>query len=143
MERMEIPKVEVKAFYHPGNSNVVLKARNILREASELPEFGGTGNEFTPLEYMLASLASCEAFMFSMFAKMLIKKVPQVEIGVEGEFSLGEGLKTLRIIYRVAGVEEDLAHAIINQVKASCPIYNTLKKACEKISEEVVVNPSG
>jgi len=141
MEKIEIPKVEVKASYDSGSPNVLLRARNILREASELPEFGGAGNDFTPLEYMLASLASCEAFMFGMLAKMLMKKLPKIEIDVEAEFSVGEGLKTLRIRYRVTGIEEGITHAIINQVKATCPIYNTLKRACENIYEEVIVKP--
>jgi uncharacterized OsmC-like protein len=142
LEKMEIPKVEVTAKYTASNPNVVLKARSIVREASELPEFGGLGSDFTPLEYMLASLASCEAFMFGMFAKMLSKKMPIVEISVEGEFGIGEGVKSLRIKYHISGIEEETALAIINQVKTTCPIYNTLVKACDKISEEVIVKPN-
>lgn len=138
MEKMQIPKAVVTAILSEPHANVVVKARNIQAEVSELPEFGGSGNALTPLEYMLASLASCEAFMFGMISNLLTKAHPHVEITVEGEFEVGKGLKSIRIVYRISGIGKSEATILLRHVRSSCPIYNTLIKACENVTEELV-----
>ncbi|MEM0378221.1 MAG: OsmC family protein [Thermosphaera sp.] len=138
--KAQIPKIVVSASFLQPNANIVVRARDVKAEVSELPEYGGLGNALTPLEYMLASLASCEAFMFGMISSMLGTNRPRVEITVEGEFEMGIGLKSVKIVYHVKGVDEAEAAELLRRVRSTCPVYNTLAKACDKIEETLIVD---
>ena len=69
MEAAELPEARVVARRRGGL--VVVEARGLRLEVSEPPEHGGKGDRFNPLELLMASLASCEAFLFSRVAEAL------------------------------------------------------------------------
>ena len=142
MREIRIPTITVKATTGPQDPYTSIKARDVEYEITELPEHGGKGDRLTPLEAFLAGLASCEAIMFRMIQSQIAPDhKPRVEVEARGEFEMGKGITRLQITYRVEGMPPEEARRIIELVKSSCPVYNTLKKALSEIEEKIEVSP--
>ncbi len=142
MEKVKIPKIRVEARNEPGDPYTRVRARQVEYEVTELPEHGGRGDRLTPLEAFLAGLASCEAIMFRMIQSQLSPQhEPKVSVDAEAEFEMGQGIKSLKVKYRVEGMPPEEARRIIELVKTSCPVYNTLNKTLDKIEEELDLRP--
>ena len=135
---VRIPAVRVEAELDPSSTEGFARARNLTVTVSEPPEVGGSGAGFTPLELFLMGLASCEASMFRMIASRLGVEFKGVRVSVQGEFEIGYGLKRLHIIYNVRGASGDV-HRVVELVRSSCPVYNTLRRAGVEVSEEIVL----
>ncbi len=138
MKEVKIPKIEV---YGEGSSlsqvAVLRNMRGVSIEISDLPEFGGKPDALSPLELLLASLVSCEIFMFKMMAHAFnIKEEFKVQAEASGKFKLKEGLVELNFKFKVKGIDKETAKTIWNYVKEQCPIYSTLKKSVKTINEE-------
>ena len=128
---VEIPIVRVEASIHDSQS--VARAGSVEVTVTEPME---PGEGVSPLELFLMGLASCEASMFRIIAGRMGIGFESVRVVVEGEFSLGEGLRRLKITYIVGGGVD--YSRVIEQVRRLCPVYNTLRKAGVNIEEEVV-----
>lgn len=140
MQEVRIPPINVTATTKPGDPYTLVRARDVEYQVTELPEHGGRGDRLTPLEAFLAGLASCEAIMFRMIQSQIAPQyTPTITVEAAGQFEMGKGLKSLSIVYKVKGIPEDEARRIIELVKNSCPVYNTLRKALETVEEHLVV----
>ena len=105
----------------------------------EPPEVGGSGKAPSPLDLAAASLASCEAFMFSMIAGKLGIKFSGVEVEAELDFGLGEGLRRARLIFRVKGGSREDAERVVELVRKLCPIYTTIARSGAQVEDEIIV----
>lgn len=93
-----------------------------------------------PLEAFLAGLIGCELIMYRMLYEMLgYTGDLEMEISTAGSFKIGYGLESLRIRYYIKGLEEQEARAILELVKAYCPVFGTIKRAGVSISEELIL----
>ncbi len=139
MQEIKIPPIRVESFFNKNREYVVVKARDISYEITELPEHGGKGDRLTPLEAFIAGLTTCETIMFQMISSQLFpgKKI-DIKVTAESTFKMQHGIQSLKLIYTVEGLEEKDARNVIELVKTSCPVYNTLKKAIN-IEEEVII----
>ncbi len=135
---IRIPAVRVEAELDPKSAEGFARARNLTVTVSEPPEVGGSGAGFTSLELFLMGLASCEASMFRMIASRLRVVFRSVRVSVQGEFEMGYGLKRLHIVYNVSGASGDV-DKVVELVRSSCPVYNTLKRAGVEVTEEVLL----
>ncbi len=133
-------KMDVSVVARPRGADVVVSTgsgKEIL--TSEPPEMGGTGQGPTPLEVFAAGLAACEAAMFQLVAQRAGARLEHVEVAVEADFGFGDGLRSMRITYRVRGPSREEAERLLRYVQRLCPLYNTVSKSGARVEEELVV----
>lgn len=137
MGMIELKPVRVKAGLK--GDLVVAEGRWGSLSVSEPPEMGGRDDLPSPLDLLVASLATCEVFMAKMIAAKLGLKPGSIEVEVEGSFSVGEGLREASIVFKFSGLNKGEAEKVVEMVKSLCPIYATVAKEGVKLKEEIVV----
>ncbi len=137
VEEIRIPPISVYVIL--DNGLVKVRARNIETFIDELPEHGGRGEHVTPLESFLAGIASCEIYMYKMILEKMGYKPRALEVKCNGKFELGEGLQSLGIEVRVAGVDRDVAEQAWELVRKYCPLYATIRRAGVEVKERLEV----
>ena len=127
---IELPYTVVKA--RLKGEGVVVEAREAVIEVSEPPTHGGISGNFNPLDLLLASLASCEAFLYARVLEALYgDEATGIVVKAGGRFELEEGLREVRLEITVKGITREQAEKAWNIAKKYCPIYNTLRKAVD------------
>jgi len=104
----------------------------------EPPTLGGADKAANPVEYALASLGSCQAITYRVWAAELGVRLDKVEIDIDGDLDLRgffglddrvrAGFNAVRIRVRLAGPESDARHReLADAVDAHCPVLDLFR----------------
>jgi uncharacterized OsmC-like protein len=104
----------------------------------EPPALGGEDKAANPVEYALASLGSCQAITYRVWAAQLGVKLDKVEIDIDGDIDLRgffglddrirAGFDAVRIRVTLAGPESDARYReLADAVDAHCPVLDLFR----------------
>jgi putative redox protein len=104
-------------------------------KADEPPSLGGAGAAANPVQYALASLASCQAITYRIWAARLGVELDSITVRVEGDLDLHglfgvdggtrPGLTAIRLEVDVGGPESEERYAeLAAAVDAHCPVLD-------------------
>jgi uncharacterized OsmC-like protein len=137
----------------PAKAKAAFAAHNELVGATEVSVKVGSGHRFTvdeppalggadkaanPVEYALASLGSCQAISYRVWAAELGVKLDKVEIDIDGDLDLRgffglddrvrAGFDAVRIRVRLSGPESDARYReLADAVDAHCPVLDLFR----------------
>jgi uncharacterized OsmC-like protein len=137
----------------PAKAKVAFAAHNELVGATEVsvkvgsghrfivdepPALGGADKAANPVEYTLASLGSCQAITYRVWAAELGVKLDRVEIDIGGDLDLRgflglddrvrAGFSAVRARVRLAGPESDARYQeLADAVDAHCPVLDLFR----------------
>ena len=120
----------------PGRAIVSGRGHHVIIDSP--PPLGGPNEEFNPLDYLLAALATCGTFVIETAARELDIPLRSVRLdaagdfdprGVKGEAGIDPRLTEFRVRVALDGPDADQTAALIEQFKQRCPVYTTLSRA--------------
>jgi uncharacterized OsmC-like protein len=123
-----------------GPTHVQLVSRGHVLEVDEPDVLAGTDKFANPVEYALASLASCQAITYRFWAAKLGIALDGVEVAVEGDldlrgfFGLDEGVRPgftgIRLDITPLGPDSaDRYRELADAVDAHCPVLDLFANA--------------
>jgi uncharacterized OsmC-like protein len=122
-----------------GPTEVTVKVGSGHRFIVDEPETLGGGNTAAnPVEYALASLGSCQAISYRVWAAQLGLELEKVEVEIEGDIDLRgffgvdetvrPGLNAVRMRVRLVGPEPDARYEeLAAAVDAHCPVLDLFR----------------
>lgn len=122
-----------------GPTEVTVKVGSGHRFSVDEPEALGGGNSAAnPVEYALASLGSCQAISYRVWAAQLGLELEKVEVEIEGDIDLRgffgvdetvrPGLNAVRMRVRLTGPEPDARYEeLAAAVDAHCPVLDLFR----------------
>jgi uncharacterized OsmC-like protein len=140
-------------FSDPANANATFVANHELVGPTEVSVKVGSGHRFTvdepavlggadkaanPVEYALASLGSCQAITYRVWAAQLGVKLDEVKVDIDGDidlrgfFGIDErvrpGFNAVRIRVTLAGPESEARYQeLAKAVDAHCPVLDLFR----------------
>jgi uncharacterized OsmC-like protein len=123
-----------------GPTHVKLVSRNHVLEVDEPDVLAGTDKFANPVEYALASLASCQAITYRFWAAKLGIALDGVEVAAEGDLDLHglfglddkvrPGFTGIRLDVTPLGPESaERYHELADAVDAHCPVLDLFANA--------------
>lgn len=108
---------------------VSVEARSHTIRADEPEELGGTDTGATPIEMLLASLATCTLITIRMYASRKGWALDGAEASVTGRRDAPGpgGLSTIEMQLRFIGELDDEQRTRLLQIADACPVHKTLK----------------
>jgi uncharacterized OsmC-like protein len=104
------------------------------------------GEEVTPGEMFLSAVASCGVELVQVIAKEDGVTVGRVAVDIHGVVDRGNPVRTdvtvfnsVRLRFRVGGVDQRTASALVEKFKGRCPLYGTVAAAAGETTVEVEV----
>ena len=122
-----------------GDTEVSVKVGSGHRFTVDEPQtLGGADKAANPVEYALASLGSCQAITYQVWAAQLGIKLDKVEIAIDGDLDLRgffglddrvrAGFNAVRIRVALAGPESDARYQeLADAVDAHCPVLDLFR----------------
>jgi uncharacterized OsmC-like protein len=122
-----------------GPTEVSVKVGSGHRFAVDEPaSLGGADTAANPVEYALASLGSCQAITYRVWAAELGVRLDKVEVDIDGDIDLRgffgvddkvrAGFNAVRIRVRLEGPESDERYQeLADAVDAHCPVLDLFR----------------
>jgi uncharacterized OsmC-like protein len=106
---------------------------------------GCPGEEITPVEGFLASVAACGVELVQVIAREDGLAIGAVTATIHGMVDRGNPVRTdftvfneVNATFSVAGVSIDVAKSLVERFTRRCPLYGTVAVAAGKIAVKVV-----
>jgi uncharacterized OsmC-like protein len=123
-----------------GPTHVKLVSRDHVLEVDEPDVLGGTDKFANPVEYALASLASCQAITYRFWAQKLGIRLDGLEVAAEGDLDLHgffglddavrPGFTSIRLEVTPSGPEPaERYRELADAVDAHCPVLDLFVNA--------------
>ncbi len=123
-------------------------------KADEPRSMGGAGAAANPVQYALASLGSCQAITYRLWAAQLGVTLDSITVRVEGDLDLRgffgvddgvrPGLSAVRVEVTVAGPESEERYAeLAAAVDAHCPVLDLFQNPVPVSRALHLADPTG
>jgi uncharacterized OsmC-like protein len=106
---------------------------------------GCPGEEVTPVEGFLASVAACGVELVQVIAREDGTEIGAVTASIHGKVDRGNPVRSdftvfneITATFSVAGVTLDVARSLVERFTKRCPLYGTVAVAAGRISVKVV-----
>jgi uncharacterized OsmC-like protein len=120
-----------------SGTEVALKARQHEFIIDEPANLGGTDKGATPIEHLLAALASCTVISYQVWAEKLELKLDSVDVDLSGDIDLAgffgtdesvrPGFQGIELSIRLAGPESEADYRRLEEAVAThCPVLDNL-----------------
>ena len=122
----------VRAVLQPGSSTqVAVSARRHQFTVDEPLAWDGTDLGATPVEHLLAALASCTVITYRYWARQLDLEIESIAVDVRGSFATAEGARPgfvgVELVASVTGPESATTYRRLEAVVAAhCPVADNL-----------------
>lgn len=121
-----------------GTTEVEVRIGDHLLRIDEPESLGGTALGPNPVEIALASLGSCQAITYRVWATLRGVRVDRVKVRVEGDldvrgfFGLDEGVRPgfggVRVVVTVSGPEsEEVYRSLQDEADRYCPVLDIFR----------------
>lgn len=123
-----------------GNTEVEVRIGNHLIRVDEPPLLGGTARGPNPVEFALASLGSCQAITYQVWAALRGVRVDKISVRVEGDLdlqgffgvdrSVRPGFSDVRVVVSIRGPEPVERYLEIQQeADLHCPVLDIFQNS--------------
>ncbi len=116
-----------------------VRAEGFHYYVDESESLGGTNKGLNPLQWLLASLATCQEITFRVFTELLDIDIEELHICAEGDIDLRgffaiddairPGFSEIRYTIEIAtDAEDSKLKELVKTVEKYCPVYDMLSK---------------